>query len=392
MVQQLIQDFIDRYLPREDVMRRLPLDLSIQTFWPQLQAVRRALGHDLPLSDQSGTAFWFVPSPAIKRQVDIISASARREQLLSPMLLEDLQAEAVIEEAVYSSMIEGAFTTRQEAERLLKSGREPASKSEQMVKNNYDALTHILEHLEEEISSDFIIRIAGILTRNASEEPVTTYRQGQVVVAGRDEIIYTPPEAGAVPVMMDSLLLFIRHSSLHPVLTASIAHFYFVYVHPFSDGNGRTARALSLMILLQAGYDLFRTFPISGIVAKERGKYYKAIKNAEEAQGDLTYFIDFFSDMLSRSVLETEHRIRYQLLAEQRMQALKAKGLLNERQLKGADWLLRSENEQITVAVWQKKFRIATETARQDLLLLSQMGLLKRRLDGRRAVFELVRE
>lgn len=392
MEQQLITEFISRYFSREDVMRRLPLDISIQDFWPVLEAARRELAQPLPLYDQNGQPFWFVLNPAIKRQVDSISASSRREWHLSYSLLQDLQEDAVLDEAVYSSMIEGAFTTRQEAKKLLESGKPPANKSQQMVKNNYDALTHVLEHLDEAISAEFIIQLAGILTRSASDEPVTRFRQHQVVVAGRDEVIYTPPDSSQVPDMMAQLISFIQKSGLHPVLTASIAHFYLVYIHPFTDGNGRTARALSLMILLQAGFDVFRNFPISGLLAQERGKYYKAIRNVEQSSGDMTYFIDFYSDMLSRAVENTERHIRYHLLTEQKIKALESQDTLNERQMKGARWLLGSQKEHVTVEAWKQKYRTATETARQDLLLLCDAGVLRRRMAGRKAVFDVLRD
>ncbi len=390
-MEKLIESFISRYLPREDVVHRLPLSVPIAAFWPKLAAARRERAVELPLQEQNGNNFWFVLSPSIERQVDTISAAARREWLLSPFLSEQLMENAVIDEAVYSSMIEGAFTSRQQAEKLLRGSNAPANKSEQMVKNNYDALTWVLSHLEEEITADTLIQIAAILTKDASDAPVTGFREGPVYVVGREGLIYTPPESAAVPGMVDSLLAFIRQSSLHPVLKASIVHFYFVYAHPFEDGNGRTARALSLMLLLQEGFDVFRTFSISGIVAKERGRYYKAIRDVEEGEGDMTYFIDRYSDMLSRAVQGMEHQVRYHLMAQQRVEELDKLGVLNERQLKGAQWLLGQEKGQITVDAWKKKYRTATETARQDLLLLTEAGLLSRRMEGRRAIFDILR-
>lgn len=389
--QALINDFITRYLSREEVMRRLPLHISIQDFYPDLLHARRQQGQILPLMTQEGKEFWFTVNPSITCQVDRISAAARRENVLKPWVLDRLQETAVIEEAVFSSMIEGAFTTRDEAERMLKNTRQPRNKSEQMVKNNYDALNYVLEHLHGEITMETLIQIAGILTKDASEKEVTGYRTGQGIVAGQEGLVYTPPPGDRLPEMMDSLIKFMKTSSLHPVLKACIAHFYFVYVHPFSDGNGRTARALSLMILLQAGFDFFRTFPISGLVAKERGKYYKAIRDAENADGDMTFFVDVYSGMLSRALEQMEHEVTYRLLAQQWMNRLDESGKLNIRQLEGARWLLTNEKNQVTADAWKKKFQTVTETARQDLLLLCELGLLTRRMDGKRAVFDINR-
>lgn len=183
------------------------------------------------------------------------------------------------------------FRTREAAIGFIRKQKQPVNKSEQMVKNNYDALTYVLEHLEDAITEEVIMTIAQIVTRNAAEEQMTDYRQSSVFVTGREGVVYTPPKATDVPTMMGALASFIQESELHPILKACIAHFYFVYVHPFADGNGRTARALCYMMLLQAGYDFFRYFSISELVSKERGKYYRAMLNVEESDSDMIYFI-----------------------------------------------------------------------------------------------------
>lgn len=389
--QDLINDFITRYLPRREVLHRLPLSVDIRDFWPVLEDKRREKSIPLPLLTQEGESFWFVQSPSITMQVDQISATARRETLLAPWVTARLQEDAMIEEAVCSSMIEGTFTTREAAEKMLKSGRKPRNQSEQMVKNNYDALSFALEGLHMPISQDTLIQIAGILTRGTSDTPVTGFRATQVVVAGQDEVVYTPPAPDKVSGMMDSLLDFIKTSNLHPVIKACIAHFYFVYVHPFTDGNGRTARALSLLILLHAGFDFFRSFPISSLVAKDRMKYYRVIKDVEDSAGDMTYFIDTYSAMLSGALQIMERQVTFHLLRKEWMTRLRALGTFNERQLLGADWLLGKDQEQITVSSWKKKFDTATETARQDLLTLSETGLLTRRMEGKKAVFVINR-
>ena len=211
-------------------------------------------------------------------------------------------------------------------------------------------------------------------------------------MTGREGIVYTPPDAAQVPALVDDLLAFITDSELHPLLKACIAHFYFVYVHPFTDGNGRTARALSYMMLLRTGYDFFRYFSISGLIAEERGRYYKAMRQVETSGNDMTYFIDYYSAMLSRSVDRMKEHLLGHVLTEKRMNALQATGRLNERQLKGARWLLEGKTAQVTVDAWKKKFRTATETARQDLLLLCKEGLLERKMEGRKAVFIIRRE
>lgn len=390
-MQQLIEQFMERYLSRKEIIHRLPVSMPISKFWPALQQERRKQAIPLPLPDQQGNPFWFVLNGSIERQCNHVAELARQDAVFDMPVFAEMMDDAVMDEAIFSSMIEGAFTSREAAIGFLRKHRPPTNKSEQMVKNNYDALTYVLEHLEEQITEQTIIDIARIVTRNAAEEQVQGYRTGKVVVMGRDDVVYTPPEADEVPQMMTALIRFIRESELHPVLKACIAHFYVVYVHPFGDGNGRTSRALSYMMLLQSGYEFFRYFSISSLVARERGRYYKSILNVEESEGDMTYFVDFYSDMLSRSVAEMQKHLTHHVLAGQRLKALEQDNVLNARQMAGAKWLLEGDGTSVTVEVWRKKYKVTTETARRDLLLLSQQGILERYMEGRKAVFQIVR-
>ena len=391
-MEMLIARFMGSYLPRQEIIRRLPVSVSIRQFWPELERERRRHSQELPLPDQSGKPFWFVLTGGIEKQCDAIAELARRDIAFTGPEFDALFQNAVVDEAVYSSVIEGAFNSREQAAEFIRRNKQPRNKSEQMVKNNYDALTYVLEHLEDEINEETILQIARIVTRSGAEVQVTGYRDGAVYVTGREGVVYTPPQADAVPEMMRLLVEFIQKSELHPLLKACIAHFYFVYVHPFGDGNGRTARALSYMMLLQAGYDFFRYFSISGVVAEERGKYYRSMRNVEDSDGDMTYFIDAYSGMLARTVEKMEHHLKYHVLARQKLKALEQNGTLNERQLKGAKWLLEGSNSSVTVEAWRRKYKVVTETARRDLLALCDAGLLSRELDGRKAVFRVLRE
>lgn len=385
-MEQLIQQFMDRYLTREEIAYRLPVSLPITKFWPMMDKARKDASIVLPLKTQDGDFFRFVVNSTIETQCDAVAAMARRSYLLDTLPPEIVE-EATIDEAVWSSVIEGAFTSRAEAAKIIRQDKLPANKSEQMIKNNYQAMLYVLEHLEEPITAQTLIDIAGIVTRNASDEVVDGFRTVPVYVTGREGVIYTPPAADQVPGMMDDLLNFIQNSELHPLFKACIAHFYFVYVHPFTDGNGRTARALSYMMLLRTGYDFFRYFSVSGLIAEERNSYYKSMRYVEASGDDMTYFVDYYSAMLARSVDRMEKHLLRHVLADKTMHELEVSGLLNDRQMKGARWLLEGDAGSVTVEVWKKKYKTATETARQDLLLLCEAGILERTLDGRKAVF-----
>ena len=151
-MQQLIEQFIARYLSRKEIIHRLPVSVPITKFWPALQQERRKRAIQLPLLDQNGAPFWSVVNASIEQQCDSVAELARRDAVFDMPVFADMMDDAVIDEAVFSSMIEGAFTSREAAVGFLRKHREPANKSEQMVKNNYDALTYVLEHLEEPIT------------------------------------------------------------------------------------------------------------------------------------------------------------------------------------------------------------------------------------------------
>ena len=390
-MQEIVASYLEKYLPRKDIIHRLPVSLPISKAWPEIQSARREKSKKLPLFAENGEAFWWVLTDSIIVQSEDVLSLARRELIFDRPEYEEAYREALLDEAVYSSIIEGAFTTKKDAREFIEKGREPKNKSEQMVKNNYEALTYVLEHIDSPITEQTIFDIYALVTKDTLEEEYSTdsYRNDKVFVqTAKGDIVHTAPTADKVPEMMTSLLSFIRESELSPLIKACIAHFYFVYVHPFFDGNGRTARALSYMILLQAGYDFFRYFSISGVIADERAKYYKAIKDVEDDDFDMTYFIDYYTAMLARAVTVMEQRLFSKAAVDHTLKKLQD-AEVNDRILAGAKWLLESPNHAVTIKAWQNKFHVSTETARQDLFRLEAEGIVVRKVNRKRFEFEI---
>ena len=131
-------------------------------------------------------------------------------------LSEQTVEEATIGEAVWSSVIEGAFTSQAEAARIIWQNKSPANKSEHMEKNNYQALMYVLEHQEDPITAQNRIDIARVATCSAFDETVEGFRTIPVYVTGREGIVYTPPDAAQVPAQVEDLLAFITDSELPP--------------------------------------------------------------------------------------------------------------------------------------------------------------------------------
>ena len=169
-MESLIAQFMERYLPRQEIIHRLPVSVSIQQFWPELEQERRKSSQELPLLAQDGKPFWFVLTGSIEKQCDAIAELARRDIAFTGPEFDALFQDAVVDEAVYSSVIEGAFTSREQAADFIRQNKQPRNKSEQMVKNNYDALTYVLEHLEGEARRDYG-RILSIWRMKSAKRP-----------------------------------------------------------------------------------------------------------------------------------------------------------------------------------------------------------------------------
>ncbi|MBR6473081.1 MAG: Fic family protein [Firmicutes bacterium] len=383
----LIKFFYDKYMTKEEIMYRLPLELNIDDFWTEELEYRRSGARVLPLHFYDGKAYMYNRTAEFIRSADVITSMARNTSDTS--VFADLGDGSLIDEAYYSSIIEGAFSTREKAHALVESGREPSDKDERMILNNYNALRFVLDNLDYPVTENLIIRIGQILTEG-TDESIQGYRDDNVyVMSHTGKVIYTAPDPQYIKDMMSELVDYINDPEIHPVERAVIAHVFFVTIHPFFDGNGRTARALTYMILLKAGYDFFKYVPISGILSEERGRYYKAIRASQnEANGyDLTYFTNYYSSLLAKTVRSVGSRLKVM----DRLSKLKA--LLDPekdvRLIKGAVWLATEDVAVITAEKWRNKFGVSFETARKDLMKLTELGFLKRRVDGHKVSYSI---
>jgi len=162
--------------------------------------------------------------------------------------------------------------------------------------------------------------------------------QNYVVDSSTGEVIYTPPTAVEVPMMMSELVKWLNGDlDIHPVLVSGIAQFQLVHIHPFLDGNGRASRLLSTLCLYKAGYDFKRLFTISEYYDRDRLTFYKSIQSVRENSMDMTGWLDYFITGLETQMIEVRGRgeqvIRRDVLIKQHG--------LNERQAKALGFLIQ---------------------------------------------------
>lgn len=291
---------------------------------------------------------------------------------------------SLLEEAVASSQVEGAATTTEVARDMLKSGRIPRNESEQMIFNNLRAIEYISEFVETPIDFKIIIELHKIMTANTDAEKYSgDFRKGEVFVTDHvdGEIAHIPPDWKEVEPLMDELCKFINDEDkfIHPIIKASIIHFMIGYVHPFKDGNGRTARALFYWFLLRKGYALVKNISISRVILESRTQYDKAFLKTEKDENDLNYFIAYsikniriaFEKLLSYRDKKLEERKKANLIAYELLD-----NGLNKRQSDVIGYLYLKSKNTITLNSYSNKHDIVRQTASKDLNELIKLGLI----------------
>ena len=396
---ELLNTYLVNYYNKEEVGYRLTPEIKLDDFWSELVRFRQAKAEFLPFKDQDGKPFWCVLTP--KLQEYLHQVDSRGKDSLYSVVKEEIQTklteQALVEEAMFSSVIEGAFSTIARARELIVEGKPPQDTSDQIVANNGRVMRYVLEQREAPCSIELMHTIQRMVTEKTLEHEVDAgrFRDGPIfVVNQRRETIYAAPPAETVQPSMESLIQWINAGEqqpfIHPILRAAIIHTYLVYVHPYVDGNGRTARALFYWYLLKHRYEFFRYFSISSIIQETRQRYYKVLKDMEDHAADATYVLLYMAESVVRAIEVILQRIteRYRrdiLFANIRELNI----ILNERQTRFLRYLTVSRDKRGMIAKYQRDFKVVYETARRDLAQLEGLGILTKGKQGRQFIYTL---
>ncbi|MFA5811233.1 MAG: Fic family protein [bacterium] len=373
------------YLTKAEIIAREKDSRKAEARWDELFAERQAKAEGLPLADTDGKAFWFVITPHL---IGLISKIARHRGFLesvslSPQVRKRLEKRAADLEAYFSSHIEGARSTLEEALAFMKTGKKRSKdESLQMIVNNRLALDAAAKHIGKPVNDEFICQLQSILTENTHRErPITRgeYRHGPIyVVNAMRQVVYEGPPAKMVPGMMRKFIAWLNaEQGLDPILKAGIAHLYFVQVHPFDDGNGRTARALSNLVLANAGLRLINMLALSDYFDHKRPQYYRAIQDCRLHGRDMTYFLIFYAEALLEKIEEVQKEIE----VEHRIDNIKdllpsdVYRRLHRRQIKALRLMFRSD-EKMTTKLYCRLNKCSDETARTDFLSLVELNVI----------------
>jgi len=387
---------------------RPPEGLTHEVWWLAIKLARSTILKPWPLHGTDGTPFYFAMPDVLQEMVHRIDRRASGTiEAAGPWLADPASKQryllgALKEEAIHSSQIEGAATTRRVAKRMLNEGHSPTDMSEQMVLNNYRGMTFIAEAAKErELTADLVFELHGILTEGTLDDPsaVGRFRRDDeqiAVINDAGEVLHDPPREAELPGRLEAMCAFANDDGsqpfIHPVVRSVLLHFWLAHDHPFVDGNGRTARALFYWSMARRGYWLIEYTSLSRLLLRARGRYNRAFLYAESDDNDATYFVLHQCRTILQAIDELHEYIGRKMADTRRSRDILIGGgatsaPLNQRQLALLRNALDHPGATYTIRIHKDYHSVSYQTARTDLLQLAEAGLLDRTKVGREFVF-----
>jgi Fic family protein len=397
-----------KYLHWDDLRHRTPPEgLDLSEWWLGL-AMQRTLGaRQIALRDVNGRPFSYRGTESVEyflHRVDLEAGGSIKApaEVTNPDTQRRYLVRSLIEEAITSSQLEGAATTREVAREMIREERPPRDQSERMILNNYRTMQRIGELRHEKLTQDLVFDLHRLVTEHTLDDPPAAgrfRRDDEYRVVGDEfgEVFHRPPPYQQLERRMADMCAFANESGeqgfVHPALRAMILHFWLAYDHPFVDGNGRTARALFYWSMLHHGYWLFEYISISEIILKGPVRYGEAFLQTETDNNDLTYFLIYHLDVINAAIAKLH---RYVDKRGQEIRALDDRlrgiGELNHRQRELIRHALRHPGFVYTIESHKTSHGVVYQTARTDLLNLGERGLLKKRKRGQTWTFTPVKD
>ena len=331
---------------------------------------------------------------------NLVEIASARESVLNSYLVPkwevSLRRDALIRAAHASTAIEGNPLTLEEVSQLARGRKVTAArKAKQEVLNYLNVLENIEKYQEQgKITEKIILKLHKDVTRETLDNPEHEgrYRELQVYVGNRitGNVVFMPPLPEEVPELMREFIEWINSNdsyNLDPVIVAGLSHYEFVRIHPFVDGNGRTARALATLILNQQDFDIKKFFTLDDYYDSDRAAYYNALKSVDRKTLDLTQWLEYFTDGVLLSISKVKEKV-LQLSIEKHKKAARGQVALAERQMKIVEHII--SNERITSGEIQKMFKISRPAAYKEIKKLIELDLIEQKGTGK-AIYYVIR-
>ncbi len=404
-------DHKGRYL-HWDRLRHItpPEGYNEKLYWFAIKSARNKISKKLAFVDKVGSPFKYGMSDGVMRDILWISENGTGAMtadggITDVRTKQTYLINSLIEEAINSSQLEGATTTRRVAKEMIRTGRKPKDHSEKMVINNHTAMIFIRDIKEDKLTPSIIFELHKILTEGVLEEGdenksgVFRATKDDICVFSKDdELLHAPPKASELKDRLQMICDFANKVGeddtvyIPPIIRGIIIHFMIGYDHPFVDGNGRTARALFYWLMVKEGYWLMEYISISRVIKKAPAKYMYAYLHTETDENDMTYFIIHQLEVIKEAVKDLHAyfitKTNQLKEAEGALENCSLKGKLNFRQLSILKNALKNPGAEYTIKSHQSSHGVTYQTARTDLLKLAdEYSLLKKYKVGKADVF-----
>jgi Fic family protein len=404
-VRRLTRRANDQYLHWDKLRyKQMPEGVTPQDAWASIMMTRMAQFTPLEITFNGGNLKYWSPPQHVNwlHRIDQL-AGGTIGGTSSDAIPDDERYlfDSLMEEAIASSQLEGAVTTRKAAKAMLRAKRRPKSKAERMILNNYNAILEIRDLRREKLTPEMLLHLQEVLTDGTLDDESASgrfRRDGDrvVVVDFEDNVLHTPPPAASLDFRVGEIGDFANEKSepfIHPAIKAIVLHFAIGYVHPFVDGNGRTARAVFYWYMLKHGYWLVEYLPISRVFIKAPARYARAYLYTELDAGDVTYFIHYNLRAIIRAIDNLHDYLRRQRKkVNEAIKILQACPNINQRQASLLYHAIRRSGDRYTIKMYRGIHRVGYATARSDLLDLVSKGFLNKTMQGKMAVFRPVAE
>ncbi|MDR2409823.1 MAG: Fic family protein [Bacteroidales bacterium] len=293
---------------------------------------------------------------------------------------------SVMEEAIASSQMEGATTTRKVAKDMLRKSEKPKSKGQQMILNNYLTINHIKEISHTDFSIQHLLEIHRSMTENTLDDEsdagkIRGHDNIWVMDGITGDIAHIPPHYEELNSLLFDMEKFFNKNSntfIHPIVKGIIVHFMLAYFHPFIDGNGRTARSLFYWYMLKNGYWLVEYMSISRIIYKTKKMYEKSFLYTEYDDNDLTYFILYNLRAMKQSIEELKLYLKRKTEENNNILLIANTKEINIRQAQILKIVHEKSNTCLSVKEIENRFSVSNFTARTDLEGLVTLGYLSK--------------
>lgn len=300
-----------------------------------------------------------------------------------------LRKEALIKNAHASTAIEGNPLSLEQVSELAMGRDVMATRKAKAEVLNYlkvlEDLPELADH--DKITEKVILTIHKLLTKDVLENPTDSgvYRNRQVVIGNRltGVVTFRPPDTGDVPRLMKEFVKWLNSkdaADTNPVLAAGISHYEFVRIHPFIDGNGRTARALASLILYARGFDTKRFFALDDYYDSDRQAYYRALQSVDSKTLDITEWLKYFTYGVAMQIGVVKEKV-LSMSSDLKQKQLKGQIALTERQMKIVERINKAGF--ITNKTMRDMFKLSDEAALKELKKLLSAGVIKSEGRGR---------